>query len=215
MAVSFILFIFVSTNQISKMGASNFHYQNASEVFSFDVEDEYDYKDYIGNINDELKAIEKVTKGLSYYPGSGKDPDELRSYPSRVIGTLKMYKEYAGVEIVVNIIAISRSGYYAGACLDWAWNYEVNGCEYEHNDFSEDLAYFGGISEARAKYIGNFAGKWAETTKDKMVELLEDVYTKFTLPLIKLGTFSNGESIYQRPDGLPFDPEPEDEDDDE
>ena len=180
------------------MGASNFYYRNTSKIFSFEVEDEYDYKELIDNINDELKALEKVTKGLSYYPGVGKDTDELRSYPSHVIGTLTMYKKYAGVEILVNIIPISRAGYYDGGCLDFSWNYQVNGCEYDHNDFNEDLAYFGGISENRANYIGYFASKWAETTKEKMIALLENVYGEFTEPLIKLGTFSNGESIYQK-----------------
>ena len=40
--------------------------------------------------------------------------------------------------------------------------------------------------------------KWAEKTKTELIKLIEEVFTKVSMPLNVVASFSNGGTIYQK-----------------
>jgi hypothetical protein len=149
------------------MATSNFHNVNASHIFAVDLQDEYEYDDLIDNVKYSLKE----TGEFNLLTKS--DPNELRSYPSTSIGSLDTYVEDAdGNGICITITAVVRSGYYDGVNLDWHPHFEEYGETIEH------------------------LLPQAEIEKNRLVELVEYVFSEFSTPLGVTAQFSNGESIY-------------------
>ena len=149
------------------MAASNFHNVNASHIFAVQLEDEYEYDDLIDNIKSGLKE----TGEFNLLTKS--DPNDLRSYPSTGIGSLDTYVEDSdGNGIVVTITAVVRSGYYDGVNLDWHVHFEEYGETIEH------------------------LLPQAELEKNRLVEMVEYVFSEYTQPLGVTASFSNGETIY-------------------
>ncbi len=151
------------------MATSNFHNVNASHIFAVDyLQDEYDYQDLVDNLQYSLKET-------GYYNTLTKsDPNELRSFPSKSIGSLDNYVESSDGEsgIVVTVTAVIRSGYYEGVNLDWHCHFEEYGENVEH------------LLPA------------AEAEKNRLVEMVEYVFSEFSTPLGVTAQFSNGETIY-------------------
>jgi len=149
------------------MATSNFHNVNASHIFAVDLQDEYEYDDLIDNVKYSLKE----TGEFNLLTKS--DPNELRSYPSTSIGSLDTYVEDAdGNGICITITAVVRSGYYDGVNLDWHPHFEEYGETIEH------------------------LLPQAEIEKNRLVELVEYVFSEFSTPLGVTAQFSNGETIY-------------------
>jgi hypothetical protein len=151
------------------MATSNFHNVNASHIFAVDyLQDEYDYQDLVDNLQYSLKET-------GYYNTLTKsDPNELRSFPSKSIGSLDNYVESSDGEsgIVVTVTAVIRSGYYEGVNLDWHCHFEEYGENVEH------------LLPA------------AEAEKNRLVEMVEYVFSELSTPLGVTAQFSNGETIY-------------------
>ena len=149
------------------MATSNFHNVNASHIFAVELQDEYDYQDLVDNLQSGLKEtgyFNLLTKS---------DPNELRSFPSKSIGSLDNYVEDSeGNGIYVQITAVVRSGYYDGVNLDWHCSFEEYGETIEH------------LIPA------------AEAEKNRLVEMVEYVFGEFSTPLGVTATFSNGETMY-------------------
>jgi hypothetical protein len=149
------------------MATSNFHNVNASNIFAVELQDEFDYQDLIDNVKYSLKEtgfFNILTKS---------DPNELRSFPSKSIGSLDNYVEDTeGNGIYVNVTAVVRSGYYEGVNLDWHCHFEEYGENVEH------------LLPA------------AEAEKNRLVEMVEYVFSEFSTPLGVTAQFSNGETIY-------------------
>jgi hypothetical protein len=149
------------------MATSNFHNVNASNIFAVQLQDEFDYQDLIDNVKYSLKEtgfFNVLTKS---------DPNELRSFPSKSIGSLDNYVEDTeGNGIYVNVTAVVRSGYYEGVNLDWHCSFEEYGETIEH------------LLPA------------AEAEKNRLVEMVEYVFSEFSTPLGVTAQFSNGETIY-------------------
>jgi hypothetical protein len=149
------------------MATSNFHNVNASNIFAVQLQDEFDYQDLIDNVKYSLKEtgfFNVLTKS---------DPNELRSFPSKSIGSLDNYVEDTeGNGIYVNVTAVVRSGYYEGVNLDWHCSFEEYGETIEH------------LLPA------------AEAEKNRLVEMVEYVFSELSTPLGVTAQFSNGETIY-------------------
>lgn len=176
------------------MGASNFYNENASRVFSIDFEKSWEYED-------QISLIEDILSEKGYYEG-GSDANELHSYPSRVLGQKSVFKEYAGLEFGVKIVAVARSGYYAGANFDWSIEVLVDGCEYDFDDISpetfKDAFIDAGTHEGIAAFTSHFAHAWCRRQSEILVYEIEKVYEKNTEALVIVARFSNGETIYQK-----------------
>lgn len=163
------------------MGASNFCYNNTSKLYVFAMNDEdsdpFGYDDAIDNVRCAISKMNGFQKGWGKFP-------TYRSYPEYIIGTVSSDESIAGRNISVLVTVLARSGYYHGACFDYHFWIEVDGCECEMEE----------IIDAQAI-------EWIEKTRDGFVfgiELVFDMYCSDKLMV--LGTFSNGETLYKSVD---------------
>jgi len=150
------------------MATSNFHNVNASHIFAVELQDEYDYQDLVDNLESEFNT------NLDYSDYGKSDPNELRSFPSKSLGSFNNSIEIGEDEVEVYVTPVIRSGYYEGVNLDWHVRYYVNG--------SEDETY-----ESHPN---------VQTLVSVYVNFIENVYEQYSQPLGVTARFSNGETIY-------------------
>jgi hypothetical protein len=174
------------------MGTSNFHNVNSGRIYSVEIEEEWDYDDLKENLIYELKDSHTT-----------KDPYELRSYSSSVVGCLSKQKSFGELDIDLSIYCVIRSGYYEGANLDWFMKLDIGNTSYydeipENCYIEEDLRYFNdwnvGFSVIQSKNVLN----WIKTTKEELVNRIEKIYEENSTPLEVVARFSNGETIYKK-----------------
>lgn len=152
------------------MATSNFHNVNATHIFAVQLEDEWAYEDLVYNLESEFNIHND-------YSDYGKtDPDELRSYPSRSLGSFSDSLTIGDDEVEIFITPVIRSGYYEGCNLDWHIRLYVNG--YEDDTYADD---------ANVLRISN-----------EYIEFIENIYSQYSEPLGVTARFSNGETIYHK-----------------
>ena len=150
------------------MATSNFHNVNASHIFAVELQDEYDYQDLVDNLESEFST------NIDYSDYSKSDPNELRSFPSRSLGSFNNSIEIGEDEVEIYVTPVIRSGYYEGCNLDWHVRYYVNG--YEDDTYE---------SHPRV-----------QTLVEVYTNFIENVYGQYSQPLGVTARFSNGETIY-------------------
>jgi hypothetical protein len=176
------------------MATSNFHNENASAIFAVQLEHEFDYDDLVENLKSEL------SNNPDYVDYGKTDKHELRSFPSRTLGSIRKYHQYKDFYVEVCVTPVIRSGYYEGVNLDWNVDYSINGdAEYDNNDFYiEDIAWYGKLSKSAATKYAKLAEKKAEKLKNEIVEKLEALYSDYSEKYGVTAVFSNGETIYHK-----------------
>ena len=152
------------------MATSNFHNVNASHIFAVELQDEYDYQDLVDNLESEFST------NIDYSDYSKSDPNELRSFPSKSLGSFSNSICIEDDDVEIFVTPVIRSGYYDGVNLDWHVRYYVNGSENE--TYSDDI---------NVLRISN-----------KYVEFIENIFEKYSEPLVVTARFSNGETIYSK-----------------
>jgi hypothetical protein len=152
------------------MATSNFHNVNATHIFAVQLEDEWAYEDLVYNLESEFN----IHNDYSDYGKS--DPDELRSFPSRSLGSFSDSLTIGDDEVEIYITPVIRSGYYEGCNLDWHIRLYVNG--YEDDTYADD---------ANVLRISN-----------EYIEFIENIYSQYSEPLGVTARFSNGETIYHK-----------------
>jgi hypothetical protein len=176
------------------MATSNFHNVNASAIFAVQLENDFDYEDLVDNLKSELNND-------SDYVDYGKsDKHELRSFPSRSLGSIRKYHQYKDFYVEVCVTPVIRSGYYSGVNLDWNVDYLINGdVSYDSPDFYiDDIAYCGNLPKSKATQYAKLAEKKAEKLKNQIVEKLESLYNNYSEKYGVTAVFSNGETIYHK-----------------
>ena len=150
------------------MATSNFHNVNASHIFAVELQDEYDYQDLVDNLESEFNT------NLDYSDYGKSDPNELRSFPSKSLGSFNNSIEIGEDEVEIYVTPVIRSGYYEGVNLDWHVRYYVNG--YEDDTYETHTR--------------------VQTLVGVYVNFIENVYEQYSQPLGVTARFSNGETIY-------------------
>jgi len=150
------------------MATSNFHNVNASHIFAVQLEDEFDYDFLVENLESEF------CNHSDYWDYGKSDPNELRSFPSKSLGSFSNSVTIEDDEIEIYVTPVIRSGYYEGVNLDWHVRLYVNG--YDDDTYSDD---------ARVSVIAN-----------DYIEFIEDIFEQYSQPLGVTARFSNGETIY-------------------
>ena len=193
------------------MGTSNFYYRNASKVFAIALDyqneegenvscDEYEYDEQIENVQYYLDE----NKGdFSYSESERNSQYGNRNFNASFIGSLSTSKKFGDVDVDVQINCFSRAGYYEGACLDWEVELKVdsysdddiNGVSYA---FENGYLYSDNMNAGMMKIQAKNAQKWANKAKDALVEVVEKCFEKSSTCFVRLGTFSNGETVYRK-----------------
>jgi hypothetical protein len=150
------------------MATSNFHNVNATNIFAVQLEDEWDYSDLVVNLESEF------SKHSDYSDYGKSDPNELRSFPSKSVGSFSNSIEIGEDEVEVYVTPVIRSGYYEGVNLDWHVRYYLNGSEDETYESHPNI----------------------QTLVSVYVNFIENVYEQYSQPLGVTARFSNGETIY-------------------
>ncbi len=150
------------------MATSNFHNVNATNIFAVQLEDEFDYDFLVENLESEFC-------NHSDYSDYGKsDPYELRSFPSKSLGSFSNSLTIGEDEVEVYVTPVIRSGYYEGCNLDWHVRYYVNGYEDESYETHNRI----------------------QTLVESYVNYIENIFNQYSQPLGVTARFSNGETIY-------------------
>ena len=150
------------------MATSNFHNVNATHIFAVQLEDEWAYDDLVENLESEF------SKHSDYYDYGKSDPNELRSFPSKSLGSFSNSVTIEDNEVEIYITPVIRSGYYEGVNLDWHIRLYVNG--YDDDTYADD---------ANVLRISN-----------EYIDFIETIYSQYSEPLGVTARFSNGETIY-------------------
>ena len=174
------------------MATSNFHNVNASAIFAVPLEHEFDYEDLVDNLKSELSND-------SDYVDYGKtDPNELRSFPSRTLGSIRKYHQYKDFYVEVCVTPVIRSGYYSGVNLDWNVDYTINGDIYDIDELENGIGYNTALPISKIKVYSSLAEKKAEKIKNEIVEELEALYNNYSDRYGVTAVFSNGETLYHK-----------------
>jgi hypothetical protein len=176
------------------MATSNFHNENASAIFAVQLEHEFDYDDLVENLKSELN------NDPDYVDYGKTDKHELRSFPSRTLGSIRKYAQYKDFYVEVCVTPVIRSGYYDGVNLDWNVDYLINGdAQYDNTDFYiDDIAHYGSMSKSKATKYAKLAEKKAEKIKNQIVEKVESIFSDYSEKYGVTAVFSNGETIYHK-----------------
>ena len=176
------------------MATSNFHNENASAIFAVQLEHEFDYDDLVDNLKSELN------NDPDYVDYGKADKNELRSFPSRTLGSIRKYVQYKDFYVEVCVTPVIRSGYYDGVNLDWNVDYLINGdAQYDNTDFYiDDIAHYGSMSKSKATKYAKLAEKKAEKVKNQIVEKVESIFSDYSEKYGVTAVFSNGETIYHK-----------------
>jgi len=174
------------------MATSNFHNVNASHIFACSLENEWDYEDLVCNLESELNNHKD-------YSDYGKtDPYELRSFPSRSLGSFSNSVTIEDDEVEVYVTPVIRSGYYSGVNLDWNVDYAINGDIYDIDELENGIGYNTALPISKIKVYSSLAEKKAEKLKNDIVEKLEALYNNYSDRYGVTAVFSNGETIYHK-----------------
>jgi hypothetical protein len=180
------------------MGTSNFHNENASKIFALTGdEDEFAFNDTILNVTSEFDKEDCFTGDDSISLDS-----ELRSFPAKSIGSFALCLYYAGVDLEVEVIPLVRGGYYEGFNLDYEIKFMLNGlemctdCQEPNIDSIEYVMKYShrkGFVSLQKKNIENKLTAMVKILTEKV----EKVFENYSDQLNVVGTFSNGETIYE------------------
>jgi len=174
------------------MATSNFHNVNATHIFACSLENEWDYEDLVDNLTYEFK------NHADWYDGNKSDPHELRSFPSRVLGSLTKDFSYNDFSLEVWVSPVIRSGYYEGVNLDWNAHYFINGNECDLDEIDRMLEYDTDYSPSKRKAYSLLVEKKAEKLRNELVEVTENIFEQYSDKLGVTARFSNGETIYHK-----------------
>ena len=152
------------------MATSNFHNVNATHIFAVQLEDEWAYDDLVDNLHYEFKNHK------DYWEAGKADQHELRSFPSRTLGSFSNGIQIGEDEVEVYVTPVIRSGYYEGCNLDWHIRLYVNG--YEDDTYADNPDVL--------------------RISNEYVEFIENIYSQYSEPLGVTARFSNGETIYHK-----------------
>ena len=163
-----------------------------SENIEFDEESRSCEEWEIDDLKNFIKEkMEEKFKGVQDY--DYKDYD--RNYPSSGISRFFVQETFCGEEIEIEFGIILTWAYYEGATLDFLITKYLNGDEV-YGEFTKDDLYNTdlneGMKELQWRNFDKKINSIVEKYSKEINELLEEVST----PLSKLGTFSNGESVY-------------------
>jgi hypothetical protein len=142
----------------------------------------YEVEDFVDFVREVAK--EKSPKDVRYSDEDGSDNN--RNYQGTDLFSYRTSKMYGDIEVGVQVIAKMVSGYYEGASLDYV-------TVISHDDF-----YYSDMSEGMKVIQQRNTERWADNTKARLIALTEQVFEEVSMPLKVVGTFSNGETIYEK-----------------
>jgi hypothetical protein len=201
------------------MGTNNFYNKNATRVYVVLESYETPILDENGNETDELETVcpdsfdydllteyvadvllEKSTaKGVKFHQFDKKNSCyDNRNFGASYLASIFKRYVYCGIEFDLTLNAFIRGGYYEAANLDWEVELSFEGNRYDDDeDFVlayDDFEDKRGVLKMNIQNINNKINK----IKNELVDICEDCFETVSTPYLKVGTFSNGETVYKK-----------------
>lgn len=186
------------------MGTSNFYNRNANRIYAIEINDHFEYISELEEIRHQMKRHGFETYKRKDMPRPGSDD---RNYPALIVAEKSLSEFWGENEVVVNLRAIVRSGYYSGINLDYEFDLWVN--NHQNDEPENDLEYWGNFQASieeifsdrtnagLAKIHAGYAEAWIEEAIQELTEKIEGIYGQISRPLTVKAVASNGETIYQ------------------
>lgn len=119
------------------------------------------------------------------------ESDNDRNYSTIYMGEIVVSKYYLGWPIDIQIKIGYTCGYYEAALLDWF--------AIEEDEIIQNWADSVQPSEKMTQYLQPLIQKWIKKTKNEVVSKIESAFEKAASNQLQMvGSFSNGECIYER-----------------
>lgn len=187
------------TNTIQAMGTSNFFTKNARQVNVVMIDEFDDVDDIIENTADAIHC-ELNKAGINVFDVSS--DRKWIGNDQRVLLEVRNRKDYKHMLLEVRAKVTLNNGYYEHACTDFTdVVIELDGTEFDDASYITvgDLVY-AGYSAGAAAMILKHVQKTAETMQANLTTAIDNALEAITPEehrLIRVGGFSNGESIYK------------------
>jgi hypothetical protein len=177
------------------------------EKTEYEAPEHYEYDDFKDYLRETAETKVKDTP-YSYRERDKSDKD--RNYCATDLFSLSTSKYYGDIEVYITITGQIVSAYYEGASLDYRLEIYNGGedSEVDKNfsvaDIVESLFeigydhYTSDMGKGLRKILLPKAVKWAESEAEKMVNLIEEIFTEVSMPLVVTAQFSNGETHYAK-----------------
>lgn len=188
------------------MSTANFYTKNTGYTYACDIEDDFAYDDLIEELrfafrsvaeDPRQKAIACFEEVYDTWESSG-----LRSYPGRVIAWVESErKSYRDFDAFLSAHIIVRSGYYAGANLDYDLRFLLDGEEISEEleeDDIDEVCLCSELPGTRRAYRLALARKWFDRACGPFTDAIEAIFTRYSTPLRLAARLSNGEAFYEK-----------------
>lgn len=167
-----------------------------TEETEYRAPESYEIDDFIENMKYEAEELKHKT--IKYYKDCDSDPHELRSFVSTPLFQYYSSKTFGDMPVTVSINCVIRHGYYEGGNLDWYITYDLSNYKGNEIDFKQDFIDCSGMPEGMRVIQSRNAERWAQKITDELVEIVEELFTKQSMPLVVTARFSNGETHYSK-----------------
>lgn len=182
------------------MGTSNFYNVNASKIYVIDYEDNNhmweESQDHLGDLILDMDNSFETSTNIE-------SRENLRSHQSNSIGFFKNSLEYLGLDFTININIFIRPGYYSAANLDYEVEWFVDSSDYYEavddliHDIHTSIDYYPVNKGVWAIHKSSLENKLTKI-ESELTSNVEKILSKISEPYNCLGTFSNGEALYEK-----------------
>lgn len=184
------------------MSTPNFYNKNADFIYACEFTDDFAYDDLLEYLRQSFRsaASNPKVKPIADFEEAQDtwEPDYNRSYPVRIIAWVSSEtRRYQHCEVFLSANIIVRSGYYAGANLDYEIAFHIDGTEYQEDDLDE-VCLYSELPGTRRAYQLALAKKWFDRMYGRFTDAIEEVFAGFSTPLRLVARASNGEAIYEK-----------------
>ena len=184
------------------MATSNFHNENTDRIYVIDPQDEFEYESILENIKIDFKNADKAGKFEFIEDDEIHLDTELRSYPATSIGRVYKSFNFLGIEFEIQIVPLTRSGYYEAGNFDYEIKYLIDGETFDNIDgilydlehYYEDYDLNKGLI---AIHEDNLTSRLENIEKD-LREKVENIFKDNSNQYEQTVSFSNGETWYEK-----------------
>ena len=174
------------------MGTSNFHHEGC--FFAVTEGDEFTWDDTRSNVSYTLAEDRYWMED-----DSKKIDSELRSFPATSIGVLSDIVQVSGFDIEINIVAMTRSGYYKGFNLDYEVSITCDCGDYEDGaEAWDDMYEYNPSMRGLLTIHKSLVIKSIDDKVKVFTERLEEVYAMYSDNYKEVGRFSAGTSLIEK-----------------
>ena len=194
---------YIEEGGVCQCGCSDI--QHDTEYRSVDDWEVSEFKYYLK----EVAQNHSLRVDYKYQEESGSDND--RNYPATDLFSLNTSKSYGDIVVELKITGQIVGAYYEGASLDYRleiynfgeWsevdrNFSVSDIIEEMFEAKYNDHTYSSMGKGLRTILVPKAVKWAEKETQKMIEVIENIFTEVSQPLNVVATFSNGETIYEK-----------------